>query len=60
MGEAPTWEDFLAWLEAGSEGYTKGDKTYKYVPIGDILPLILIALAYMAMMFVRKRKELIK
>ena len=61
MGKAPTWEDFLAWLEAGGdEGYTKGNNTYKYVPIGDILPFILIALAYMAMMFVRKRKELIK
>ena len=61
MGKAPTWEDFLAWLEAGGDkGYTKGNNTYKYVPIGDILPLILIALAYMAMMFVRKRKELIK
>ena len=46
----PTFEEWLKWFK-GSE---------YYMPIGDILPLILIALAYMAMMFVRKRKELIK
>ena len=60
MGVPPSWEDFLAWLIAGGEiGYDIGNKTYNF-PIGDIWPLILIALAYMAMMFVRKRKELIK
>ena len=46
----PTFEEWLMWF--------RGSKYY--MPIGDILPLILIALAYMAMMFVRKRKELIK
>lgn len=52
MGDPPTEEDFLDWLRSGKGNYR--------MPIGDILPLILIALAYMAMMFVRKRKELIK
>lgn len=61
MGAPPTWDDFLEWFLSGEEtGHNKGNRYYKYVPIGDILPLILIALAYMAMMFVRKRKELIK
>ena len=47
MGNKPTREDFYEWLK--SEG--------KYrMPISDIVPLILIALAYMAVMFVRKRK----
>ena len=52
MGDPPTEEDFLDWLRSGKGNYR--------MPIGDILPLILIALAYMAMMFVRKHKELIK
>ena len=52
MGNPPSREDFLDWLRRGEGKYR--------MPIGDILPLILIALAYMAMMFVRKRKELIK
>ena len=52
MGDPPTEEDFLDWLRSGKGNYR--------MPIGDIWPLILIALAYMAMMFVRKRKELIK
>ena len=60
MGDKPTFEEFLAWLRnSGADGYTINGKNYK-MPIGDIWPLILIALAYMAVMFVRKRKELIK
>ena len=53
MGDPPTEEDFLDWLKNNNNGGYR-------MPIGDILPLVLIALAYMAMMFVRKRKELIK
>lgn len=52
MGNPPSRKDFLDWLRRGEGKYR--------MPIGDIWPLILIALAYMAMMFVRKRKELIK
>ena len=53
MGDPPTEEDFLDWLKNNNNGGYR-------MPLGDIWPLILIALAYMAMMFVRKRKELIK
>ena len=52
MGDPPSRKDFLDWLRRGEGKYR--------MPIGDIWPLVLIALAYMAMMFVRKRKELIK
>ena len=52
MGNPPSRKDFLDWLRRGEGKYR--------MPIGDIWPLVLIALAYMAMMFVRKRKELIK
>ena len=49
MGDKPTKEDFYEWLR------TNGGK-YQMMPIGDIIPLCLIALAYMAMVFIRKRK----
>lgn len=52
MGNPPTEDDFFDWLRSGKGKYR--------MPIGDIWPLVLIALAYMAMMFVRKRKELVK
>lgn len=56
MGDPPTWDDFLAWLvNGGDDGYTKGDKTYKYMPIGDVLPLAWMALIYIVVMFLRKR-----
>lgn len=56
MGPAPSYSDWLAWLQnGGSGGYTINDKTFRF-PIGDIVPLILIALSYLVMMFVRKRK----
>lgn len=48
MGNPPTEEDFLDWLRNNNDG--------KYhMPIGDIVPLFLFALAYMIMMFIRKR-----
>lgn len=48
LGDEPTKEDFYDWLRNNTDG--------KYrMPLGDIVPLILIALAYMMMMFVRKR-----
>ncbi len=56
MGPAPSYSDWLAWLQnGGSYGYTINDKTFRF-PIGDIVPLILMALMYMMVMFVRKRK----
>jgi len=48
MGNPPTEEDFYDWLRNNTDG------NYR-MPLGDIVPLILIALAYMVMMFVRKR-----
>lgn len=48
LGEKPTEEDFYDWLRNNKDG--------KYrMPIGDIVPLILMALSYLVMMFVRKR-----
>lgn len=54
MGTPPTWDKFKEALKDG--GITKDGFTYK-MPIGDIVPLFLLAFIYMVMMFVRKRKE---
>lgn len=57
MGNPPSWEQFLAWLEAGGDsGYTKNDHTYIYVPVGDVLPLLILALLYMVILFVKRNK----
>ena len=47
MGDPPTLDDFLDWLRNNGGKYQ--------MPIGDIVPLFLFALAYMIMMFIRKR-----
>jgi hypothetical protein len=52
MGNATSWESFLEWLESNGGRHGK----YQYVPIGDVVPLFLLAFIYMVMMFVRKRK----
>ena len=52
MGNPPSLDDFLDWLRNDNGGYR--------MPIGDVLPLVWMALAYIAVMFIRKRKELIK
>lgn len=49
MGNPPTEEDFLEWLRTNGGKYQ--------MPIGDVVPLFLLAFIYMVMMFVRKRKE---
>ena len=58
MGIPPTWDQFLKWLEEGGVyGYTtKGGNTYIYVPVGNILPLLLMALIYMMILFVKRNK----
>ena len=51
----PSYEAWLEWLQSGGlEGYQINGHTYKF-PLGDIVPLILMALSYLVMMFVRKR-----
>ena len=63
MGKKPTWDEWLAWFMA-SEGdgngfdWSDGDKnwTYQFVPVGNILPLFLMALLYMIILFVKRNK----
>lgn len=56
MGPAPTWEQFLAWLESNEGVHIKGEHTYNYVPVGNALPLFLMALIYAIILFVKRNK----
>ena len=60
MGPAPTWEQFEAWLWSNQGIHTKNGHTYNYVPVGSILPLLTLALMYVAYVVVRRRKSLSK
>ena len=55
MGEAPEFEDFWAWLNSKEGGYEINGKKF-YAPVGNVLPLLLMAFAYMVLVFVFKRK----
>jgi hypothetical protein len=56
MGPAPTWEQFEKWLWSKGGAHTTNDHTYNYIPVGDLLPLILMALIYMIILFVKRNK----
>ena len=60
MGKCPTWDEWLAWFMGndGSHTWGNGDSAYNayFVPLGNILPLLLMALAYMIILFVKRNK----
>ena len=61
MGDPPTWEEFEAWLWGSKDDpYTTNKHGYRYVPIGTVLPLLTLALMYVAYVVVRRRKSLAK
>ena len=50
----PSFEEWLAWLEAGGEtGYEYNGNWYKMLPVGDIVPLLLLALLYVVFLMLR-------
>jgi hypothetical protein len=60
MGKCPTWDEWLAWFMGndGSHTWGSGEGAYNayFVPVGNILPLILMALLYMIILFVKRNK----
>ena len=56
LGDPPTYEEWIAWFGASEDGYTVDGNTYKYVPIGNVLPLVLMAMLYMIILFVKRNK----
>ena len=61
MGKKPTWDEWLAWFE-GSQGnpyeWSDGSNSsfYTYSPVGNILPLLLFALVYVVILFLKRNK----
>ena len=56
LGDPPTYEEWIAWFGASEDGYTVDGNTYKYVPVGNVLPLVLMAMLYMIILFVKRNK----
>ena len=55
--DGPSWEDWNAWFDpyGYGDGLGLGDNTYFWVPVGNILPLLLIALLYVLVMYFRTK-----
>lgn len=64
MGDPPTFDDWLDWYQSamGTGYYVYGDNHYYWVPVGDILPLLLIAFLYVLFVAIKSNalKSLIK
>ena len=62
MGKCPTWEEWLSWFTGGNGSHTwgSGDDTFSahFVPVGSILPLLVLALLYIVVLSLRYRKSL--
>ena len=58
MGIAPTFDEWLDWYitSAGENGYQFNNRHYAWLPVGNILPLLLMALAYIVILFVKRNK----
>ena len=57
MGDPPTWEEFEAWLwKSKGTWYEKNGHNYTYVPVGNVLPLLLMAILYARILFVKRNK----
>ena len=68
MGEEPEFEDWLEWYQEytnNENGYSYNDNNYYWgslTPVGDILPLLLIALMYLVFVAIKSKslKSLLK
>ena len=62
--DGPTFADWLAWFDpyGSGDGLGLGDNTYYWLPVGDILPLLLIALLYLVFVAIKSKslKSLLK
>ena len=70
MGEPPTFDEWWEWYsstmyggkydEFGENGSYYQYGNYLFTPVGDILPLFMLAFLYLVCVFVRRRKSLAK
>ena len=61
MGNPPSFDDWLDWYQTavnnGGGCYQYGSNNYFWVPIGDILPLLLLALLYILFVSLKPLKS---
>ena len=59
MGNPPSYEEWLDWYQQamidGNGSYTFDENTYFWQPVGDVLPLLLLAFLYIAAIYIRFR-----
>jgi hypothetical protein len=57
-GSSPevTWEMWLGWFKSNNGSHQGNDSWHNFVPVGDYLPLLFMALLYVAYMFIRRSK----
>ena len=54
----PSFDEWLAWLQNGGEsGYEYNGNWYMWMPVGDILPLLLLAIMYIVAMYLRTKSR---
>jgi hypothetical protein len=59
----PSFEAWWEWMLAGGyDGYEYGNNTYRWVPVGSIIPLLLLALLYVLFITIKSKplKSLLK
>ena len=55
--DLPTLEEWMNWfMKSKGNAYSGKYGTYSFVPVGNILPLLLMALMYMIILFVKRNK----
>ena len=59
MGDPPSFDEWLDWYQSamGENGYyyAYSESRYYWVPLGDILPLILLALLHLVVIYFRTK-----
>lgn len=50
------WEQWLSWFKSNNGSHQGGKGWYNFVPVGDYLPLLFMALLYVAYIFIRRRE----
>ena len=52
----PLFEEWLRWFKVGTTYEGASGQSFTYVPIGNVLPLLLMAIIYMIILLVRRNK----
>ena len=61
MGDPPSFPEWLDWYQdamAENGYYTYNNHNYYWLPVGDVLPLFLLALLYIVAMYLRSKSRI--